>query len=218
MIKIIKNNIVPLSLIVVIILINLIYGYINSPFRGVHSLVTDLDRMSWFVIPYVSWYPFILFIFVYLCFSHREIYYRVIFSLGIGMIISYIIYYFFQTTVPRPAITGDSPLLNLVRLVYNTDNPYNCFPSIHVLSSFIIIKGISKSNCSRLFRFIVYFIAVLVILSTQFIKQHVIMDLIFAIILGDGIYRIIDYLIMSGGLLWIRKLSWLLTMKRKLES
>jgi hypothetical protein len=71
---------------------------------------------------------------------------------------------------------------------------------------------------SKVFKFITCIIAVLIILSTQFIKQHVIMDLIFAILLADGIYRIVDYLILSGGLLWIRKPSWLWTMKRKLET
>jgi membrane-associated phospholipid phosphatase len=218
----IKNNLIPLSLIILIIVINSIYGYLNTPLRGVHSLVTDLDRsipfLSAFVIPYVIWYPFMLFIFVFLCFNQREIYYRVLVSLSIGMLISYSIYYFFQTTVPRPEIVGNGLLLNLVRLVYNTDNPFNCFPSIHVLSSFIIIKGISKSNVTKVFKYITYFIAILIILSTQFIKQHVIMDMIFAILLADGIYKTIDYLILSGGLLWIRKLSWLWTMKRKLET
>jgi hypothetical protein len=115
---------IPLSLIILIIVINSLYGYLNNPLRGVHRLVTDLDRsipfLSGFVIPYVFWYPFILFIFVYLCFHQREAYYGGIGTIGIGMLLSYVIYFFFQTTVPRPSITENGPLLYLVKLVYNT--------------------------------------------------------------------------------------------------
>lgn len=222
MVRRIKSNLIPLSLIVIIVLINTVYGYLNNPYRGVHSLVTDLDRsipfLSGFVIPYVFWYPFMIFIFIYLCFHHKEAYYRIMSSLGLGMLISYVIYFFFQTTVPRPVLNGHGLLLNIVRLVYNTDNPYNCFPSIHVLSCYVIIKGINDSNAGKRFKFITCITAVLIILSTQFIKQHVILDLTFSILLGESIYKCVDYLILSGGFLWIRKLSWLWTMKKKLET
>lgn len=218
----IKSNLIPLSLILVLIMINSIYGLLNNPLRGVHNLVTDLDRsipfISGFVIPYMIWYPFMMIIFLYLCFYEKEAYYRIVVSIGLGMLISYIIYFFFQTTVPRPEVEGSGIISNLLRLVYYTDNPYNCFPSIHVLTSYVIIKGVSKSSASSRFKYVIYFTAAMIILSTQFIKQHVIMDLFFAVLLGDGIYRLIDYVINAGGFLWIKKLSWLWTMKRKLET
>lgn len=34
---------------------------------------------------------------------------------------------------------------------------------------------------------------ILIIISTEFIKQHVFFDIIFAIILGEGIYNMINY-------------------------
>lgn len=219
--KIIKKNTLPLTLIILIMIMNTIYGFINNPLRGVHNLVTELDKstpfLSGFVIPYIAWYPFMAFIFIYLCIYYREIYYRVILSLGLGMIISYIIYFFFQTTVPRPEIAGNSLLNIMVKLIYYSDKPYNCFPSIHVLSCYIIIKGTKKSNAGELFKLMTYLTAVTIILSTLFIKQHVIMDVVSAILLAEGVYRIIDYMILSGAFSWVEKVSWIKAIKRRLE-
>jgi hypothetical protein len=220
--KTLKNNVLPLSLILLALAVNSLYGILNNSSRGVSSLVTDFDRsipfLSGFVIPYVAWYPFLMFAFLYLCFKYSDIYYNTIWSLIIGILICYCFYYFFQTTVPRPDVIGEGPLQNLVRLVYNTDNPYNCFPSIHVLSSFIIMKGFSKSNASKIFKYMVYTIGVLIILSTQFIKQHVLLDVLSAILLGEYVYRAVEYLALSGGSAWTKKLSWLWTTKKNLET
>ncbi|EQB9786979.1 phosphatase PAP2 family protein, partial [Clostridium botulinum] len=63
----------------------------------------------------------------------------------------------------------------------------------------------------------VIILGILIILSTQFIKQHVLLDAIFAIILGEGIYNMINYY----GLEMIKKCqqkkSSLLMMKKKSE-
>ena len=130
----------------------------------------------------------------------------------------FIVYFFFQTTVPRPKLVGNDILTNIVRFVYNSDNPFNCFPSIHVLFSYVMIKGVKKSGSKNLMvNGIICLISLLIILSTQFIKQHVILDLIFAILLAEGIYKAVDNFSLERCSLWIKKASWWWTTKKKLE-
>lgn len=221
-VKKIKDNLLPMMLIILIPIINIFYGYLNNSLRGVHNLVTDLDRsvpfLKIFAIPYLMLAPFIAITLIYFCIFHRKVYYKVISSLVIGMVICFIIYFLFQTTVPRPKLIGDDALTSIVSFIYNSDNPFNCFPSIHVLFSYLMIIGVKKSDSKSLvINSSIYLISSLIILSTQFIKQHVILDLIFAILLAEGIYKVVDNFNLERCLLWIRKPSWWWTMKKKLE-
>jgi hypothetical protein len=90
--------------------------------------------------------------------------------------------------------------------------------SVPFLSSFIIMKGFAKSNVSKICKYMVYTTGVLIILSTQFIKQHVLLDVVSAILLREYVYRAVDYLTLSGGLAWTKKLSWLCTARKNLET
>lgn len=205
--KKIKELLAPLSLILLIPIVNIIYTYLNNSSRGFYSLVTDIDRavpfVKAFAIPYLIWFPFIVGTLIYLCFRYRKVYYRTIISLILGLLTCYVVYYFFQTTVPRPELTGDDTLTSLIRYIYNSDNPFNCFPSIHVLTSYLLIKAIrSCKNSISAETIIIISISILIIMSTQFIKQHVILDLIFAILIDEVIFRAV------GSLSFIKNFRW----------
>lgn len=134
-----------------------------------------------------------------------------------GMLISYVIYLLFQTTVPRPILLGSDFLTRLVGFIYSYDNPFNCFPSLHVLTSYLLIKGIRESKPKiAVDTVIIIGIATVIILSTQFIKQHVVLDVVFAVLLGDGVYKLVG-IFNQRSLLWAKKQFWWLTTKGKLE-
>jgi membrane-associated phospholipid phosphatase len=176
----------------------LIYPYLNTPTQGVHSLVTSLDRaipvVKWFVVPYVAWVGYITIILVYFCFKDRTIAFKTIFVFDIGLLICFIIYYFYQTEGPvRPVITGHDILSRLLKYVYQIDHPYNSFPSIHVMSSYLIIRAIR--NCSWKNKWILWFIrcfSTSIILATLFIKQHDIVDVVAAILLVECLFKIVE--------------------------
>jgi len=217
-----KENIVPLMWMLLIPIIHLFYAFLNNADRGVRSLETGFDRvipfMKAFIIPYIMWYPFILLVLVYLCFKYRTIYYTTLSTLVLGMLSCYAVYFFYQTTVPRPTLTDTDALTKLVKFIYNRDNPFNCFPSIHVLSSYLMMKGIKQSGSRNLIvNNIIYIIGSLIILSTLFVKQHVVYDGIVAIILVEFIYKLVDKFSYERYLTWTRKPSWSLTTKKKLE-
>ena len=210
----------PLCLILSIPISNVIYMLINNADRGAHNLVTDLDQsipfLKIFILPYLSWYFFILGTLIFFCFKDKKIYYRTLLSINLGLLISYGIYFFFQTNVPRPVITGDDFLTMLIAFVYNNDQPYNAFPSIHVLLSFLMIKAINKYPAKNYLSLsIVYIFAVSIILATQFIKQHVILDLLSAIVLGGLIFDLVFHVNMEGLRAWLRD-PYLISFKRQI--
>ncbi|WP_251861186.1 phosphatase PAP2 family protein [Clostridium sp. Marseille-Q2269] len=219
----IKNNTLPLLLMLFIPIVNVFYGILNNSNRGVYSLVTNFDKsmpfLPEFSVPYMSWYPFVIICLIYMCFKNRNLYYKALFSIIISLIISYIVFFFFQTTVPRAEILGNDVFSNIVKFIYRTDSPYNCFPSIHVVTTYIIMRFMLNKEIKnrRTTNNIVIILGILIILSTQLIKQHVLLDIIFAIILGEGIYNMINYYGLEMMKKCQQKKYSLLMMKKKSE-
>jgi membrane-associated phospholipid phosphatase len=216
-----KENILPLSAMISLAPLNILYVTLNSSERGAKSLVTSIDNaipfIKAFIIPYVIWYGFIFFTMLYLCYKDKDTYYKTLASYGLGLIASYITFYFFQTTVPRPELTGSDMLTRMVLSIYNADQPYNCFPSIHVLTSFLMVKAIMASSArNKINTTIIWVTAVMIIISTLFVKQHVVFDVASGIVYADLIFRVVQA---YGGRVfsWIKKQFLLLMMKKKLE-
>lgn len=197
--RIVKENILALCLLLSIPLLNIIYQVLNHGERGARQLITAVDQqipfLEIFVVPYVLWYAFIFLMFVYFCIYDRTIYYRTLLSFCAGMLVCYVIYFFFQTTVPRPELMSDGIFTKMVQYVYGADQPFNCFPSIHVLSSYLMILGIRHSKLWTIKKdIIVSTISYSIILSTLFVKQHVVLDVVAGILLGSLLFKLFYYL------------------------
>ncbi|MDD9266953.1 phosphatase PAP2 family protein [Paenibacillus sp. GCM10023248] len=185
------------SMLLLIPLVGLIYVELNHGGDGAYSLVTDLDRqipfLKAFVVPYLSWYLFLLAGFLYMAYKDRRNYYRTVVEFVIGLLLCYGVYAIYQTTVPRPELTGSDWLLRMVEWVYRADQPFNCFPSTHVLTSYLMMKAYLRSRqAARISKIIVSCMAVLIILSTQFVKQHVLLDIAGAILVAEGVIYILE--------------------------
>jgi membrane-associated phospholipid phosphatase len=99
-------------------------------------------------------------------------------------LISYLFFIFYQTEALRPQIIGAGLFNDLVRFIYAHDAPYNCFPSLHTsLSTVMALYFVFIKSKWKLF-FVI--ISLLIILSTLFVKQHYILDVIAGLILGVG--------------------------------
>lgn len=187
------GKLVPLIWMLSIPVSNIFYRLLNNSSRGAYSLILDIDKkvpfIKEFILPYIIWYPFIFLALIYLCFKDKGIYYRTLISLNIGLIICYLIFYFFQTTVYRPLLVGSDIFTDLVRIIYNHDRPYNCFPSVHVITTYIVMRGINIVSKKKFILLSSNIIGTLIILSTQFVKQHVILDLVAAMLLGELIFK-----------------------------
>ena len=183
------------------------YPLFNNAKNGAQMVFLPLDYkvpfIKEFIVPYIAWYPFIILTMIYLCFKDKRVYYRTLASLLIGFIASFTIFYVFQTHVPRPVVEGNDIFSKLVRLIYSNDQPYNCFPSLHVLESHLMVMGVSAlENKSKKLHYFVIFTSVMIILSTQFIKQHVIIDIVGGIYLAEVIFNAVPGLKRIAFTLW----------------
>ncbi|MDD7740651.1 MAG: phosphatase PAP2 family protein [Lachnospiraceae bacterium] len=170
--------------------------------RGYHLIHTPLDDMipfcEFFVIPYLMWFGYIAWAIFYfgICNKNKKEYYQLIFNLGIGMTLFLVISYLYPngqnlrpTEFPRSNVfTG------LVQYVYGIDTPTNIFPSIHVYNSVAVATAVEKSEKFRkrpLIRKISTALAILIILSTMFLKQHSVSDVCCALVMNAGTYMLL---------------------------
>ncbi len=191
----------------------LVYPSLNTPIRGVHSLVTSLDQaipvVKWFVIPYVAWVGYITMTLIYFCFKDRTLAFKTVLVFDLGLLVCFLIYYFYQTVGPvRPVISGHDVLSRILQYVYQIDQPYNSFPSIHVMSSYLMMRAIR--NCSWKNKWIQWFIggfSISIILATLFIKQHLMIDVAAAIFLVEVLFKMVEL-----------GFSWLFVPKQKVKA
>ncbi|WP_043930752.1 phosphatase PAP2 family protein [Bacillus sp. EB01] len=185
-----------LLFLLVIPVLGLIYQFLNTHPTDAVQISTALDGyipfLPIFIIPYILWYAYVFLYLVYFCFKDTRVYLKTIILIVVGELICFAIYFFFQTTVPRPQLQGDGILIDLVKLIYLNDQPFNCFPSIHVLTTFAIMLGSlhikEKHPVTILF---IHILGSLIIISTLFVKQHVIPDMIGSMFLVTFLYGIL---------------------------
>jgi len=113
--------------------------------------------------------------------------------LSLTISISYAVYILFPTYVDRPKIIAQDFLSRLVMFIYGNDQPYNALPSGHTYTTLII--SIFWFNWKPKQRLLWVGIAIVVILSTLFTKQHAILDLISAATLVFICYSVTGYLV-----------------------
>ena len=166
-----------------------------TPFEY-HIVNIDLDSyipfISIFVYPYILWY-ISLFLVPYLFSKYdKKLYKTYIITIFISLLIAFIVYVLYPTTLIRDTVVVKDLSTFLINLIYEVDTPaINCLPSAHCIVSFVhlyitlIIKGMNKKT-----KIIIIVQSILVILATVFIKQHVILDVISAFILSLIIFII----------------------------
>lgn len=163
-------------------------GYIMVEFNSVDAMIPFCE---WFILPYVLWYPFILFTNVLLAKNgtKKEYMYLAIMTIA-GMLVCLITNTICPTEIARDPnllenLGRSNILTKLTAFIYACDDPPRVvFPSMHVYGSVVLaaalvrsrnVKGYIKTSCTVL--------AVLICLSTVFVKQHSIIDLVAAVIL-----------------------------------
>ena len=180
-------------LLLVMPVLGFIYTILNENPRRASQIPLPIDQeipfVTAFVVPYIIWYAFILGYLVYFCFKDTDVYIKTLLTIVIGELICFVIYFFFQTTVPRPTIEGNGFFVMLVKYIYAHDQPVNCFPSIHVLTTYaIMLASFHIKNKHKWNTYFIHTMGSLIILSTLFIKQHVVLDMVASMFLVAFIY------------------------------
>ena len=152
-----------------------------------HSVRTPLDDLivfsEFFVVFYVLWYFLILGSLLWLAAYSRGGFCRFLKFMTVCQIIAVVIFLIWpnkQDLRPR-VIVGDNIFASVVRLIHSVDTNTNVCPSLHVCYSIALVSVWMREGRRALTKIIYVVLAVLISLSTVFIKQHSILDIVVAI-------------------------------------
>lgn len=137
-------------------------------------------------------------------------FYRFVITDMSSRIICALFYIGLPTTNIRPEIPEGGFSTRLLAFLYGIDQPANLFPSIHCLVSWLCFAGIRKSNqVSTWYKAFSCVFTLLVVLSTQFTKQHYWIDAIAGIAIAEILFqinqRISAYRLVARFFTWLNK-------------
>jgi membrane-associated phospholipid phosphatase len=165
--------------------VNLLYAPLNHGPNRIF-LRTPLDQgipvVPIFVIPYISLTPYIAVTMLALLLLRVRLFRSAAVAMIIAWLVSYAFYFFFQSYVARPHLTGSDPLTALIRSVYAGDQPYNDFPSLHTSLSTIV--AVHWWRVDRRVGVVAGVWTLLIVASTVLIHQHYVADLAAGLILA----------------------------------
>jgi membrane-associated phospholipid phosphatase len=148
---------------------------------------TALDRaiplVSQFVWPYQICYVFPFLPLFVLRDWHR--FNRAILALVMANTVAFTIHVFVPVAFPRPEL-GHSLSDSYLRLIYAGDfSPGACkLPSLHVTFAWIVYFACRKQRLSRAGDLAVLLVAALISVSTLFVKQHILIDVVAGFVLA----------------------------------
>lgn len=160
----------------------------------IHSPIDNyIPFVEYFIVPYLLWFLFIAVTVGYFFFTDKWGFYRLCAFLFTGMTLFLLICTFFPNGLNlRPVVfERNNIFVDLVKTLYSTDTPTNVLPSIHVFNSIGVSIAIAHSNALKKHRMVqcsAYLLAMLIIMSTVFLKQHSVTDVIAAIVMACIIY------------------------------
>ncbi len=175
----------------------LIENYLKGPYTIIHTPIDDMIPFcEVFIVPYLLWFGYMAVVVGYLFLKDKEEYFKCCSFLFIGMTVFLVI----STMSPngqllRPMIMERNNIFTeLVQNLYLTDTPTNLWPSIHCFNSIGCHIAVTKSEKLRGNAFIrrgSFILCVLIILSTMFIKQHSVFDVVTAFLMAGILYHIV---------------------------
>lgn len=160
--------------------------HVRTNFHVIHMAADDqIPFVEYFIVPYFLWFAYVACAIIYFFCKNKTEYYRLCMLLIIGMTVFLII----STVYPnghylRPrTFARDNIFISAVQWLYATDTPTNLFPSIHVYNSLAVHIAVITSRelrKNRPVRIASFLLMVSIILSTLFLKQHSIFDVVTA--------------------------------------
>ena len=164
---------------------------IISDYNVINSII-NVPLIKYFVYFYDSWYPFIILNTVIIYKYDKDLFKYLIVSMVIAALFSHLTFIIYPSMVERPLIEVHGITDWLLDFTYKSDMPaVNCLPSVHCIycfvTSFYIVRSKNLNNVSKV---VLVLFSFLIVLSTLFIKQHIVEDVILSLI-----YTVISLLI-----------------------
>lgn len=195
------------AILLLMIPLQIWFQYLEINLQPLYMTQTVLDVhipfIREFVIPYVLWFAYVPFGLIYLGLHSKRDFYKLFLALCGGMAVANVIFSVFPNAQGlRPAIHSDDPFSMLIRFIYATDTPTDVCPSLHVMNTVAVNAALQHSatfSKKRYRKTLSSVFALLVCLSTVFIKQHAAVDVFSGVIVAAA-FCIPLYIVPEHGL------------------
>lgn len=184
-------------LIVYLVLFFIVERLTEDNYHVIHMALDDkIPFCEYFVIPYFCWFAYVAGFVLYFIFVDKESYWPMFWFLVTGMTVFLIVSFVYPNGHElRPAqFPRDNVFTRMIANLYQTDTATNILPSIHVYNSIGIHIAVHKSRRLSKHRSVQIasgILSALIIMSTVFIKQHSMVDVISAFGLAAVVYVLI---------------------------
>ena len=172
--------------------------HITTDYHLIHTAIDDkIPFIEYFIVPYTLWFLFIaVTVGYFFFFGEKSEFYRLIILLFSGMTIFLIVSTIYPNGLQlRPeTFTRDNIFVDMVRQLYAVDTSTNVLPSIHVynsLGAYIAISHCSKLKQYKWVQIFTLLLTISIILSTMFLKQHSVIDVVAAFFMAGNMYVIV---------------------------
>lgn len=184
----------------------------DSPYWVSYLPLDDkIPFVDWFIVFYYLWFPSMVIVGLKLLLEDGNKFRRYMWFLATGFSLSILAFYLFpsgqnlrpyelvseaeragRTEFVDYGVIGDNVFTWLIARIYAADTNTNVFPSIHVVGAFAVQFGLLESEWgkNRIVRWAGWILLIMVNLSTVFVKQHSVLDL-----LGGVVFSVLLYVV-----------------------
>ncbi len=170
---------------------------VTTHFHVIHMEIDDyIPFCEYFIVPYLLWFFYIAAVIIYMGLKDSKEFVNMCIFLFTGMTIFLIV----STVYPnghllRPTyFERDNIFTQLCAMLYQSDTATNLFPSIHVYNSVGVHLALIHSEKTKNHKKLCFASCVLmvsIILSTVFLKQHSMFDLITGLLMAAVMYFLV---------------------------
>lgn len=157
----------------------------NNPVYLNNAIDDRIPFIPSFVVFYVMWYLFLILIPLLILKYNKKVFDKYIVVSIVYAILEGIIFILFPTTMNRQPLLVTDISTWIVDIIYKVDTPVcNLFPSAHCAFSILfIISILDVKEIKKEYKILIIISSLLIILSTVFIKQHVVVDVLGALLI-----------------------------------
>ena len=168
-------------------------------FHIIHTAVDDLiPVVEVFIIPYALWLPYLVIGMIAIAIRSRVLSRKTSYMLMAGMTLFIIISLAYPNALELRAHIPDRDniFMTCINYLHSIDTPTDVFPSLHVYDAIVVAAGLHLTfKEKKLLLVLSDILVVLIVLSTVFIKQHSIIDVIGAFAIFIPVFIVICFVI-----------------------
>ncbi len=199
-------TLLPMAIYMVVYMPTFFWVESLEPAGGFHIIHTAIDDMipvvEVFIIPYALWLPYLVIGMIAIAIRSRKLSRKTSYMLMAGMTLFIIISLAYPNALELRAQIPDREniFMDLIKYLHSIDTPTDVLPSLHVYDAIVVAAGLHLTfKDKKILLVLSDVLTALIVLSTMFIKQHSIIDVISAFVIFIPVFIIICFVINPVG-------------------